>query len=392
MGLQTCNFIDMRKLFAIFVLLLGFAASMSAQRDTTLRPEMQRGAIVNEDHSVTFNFRARNAGWVVVRGDFGKYPMTRTDQDNWSVTTPPLPSDFHEYFFIADDVMLPDPSNYYSTQSSGVVYSNFIIPGGLGDLCSVQDVPHGSLVRLWYHSDALGMDRILHVYLPAGYDSSRKRYPVFYLLHGSSQHADAWLQSGRTVQIMDNLIAQGKAEPMIVVIPGGNLQLYSYPGEDTWNLDYRPMGRVFLPKTNNGDWEAAFPEIVKYIDKHFRTRTGRKDRAIAGLSMGGAQSVAISANYPKLFGYMGCFSCFPMGEGEVMENLDAKIAAQTLGRGMRLYYLSCSSHDALYPEVLKFRDRLQQMGVAVHYVEAGSGHDWFTWRQNLVDFAPLLFK
>lgn len=373
---------------AIMVAFAGFA-----QDDEAIPLEKIWGVNVNPDNTVTFRFKAPNAGYVVAKGDMGKLWMQKDEDGIWTVTTPdPLRGGFYEYFFLVDDVMMPDPSNYYSTQSSGIVYSNFLVPGEQGDLYSVQDVPHGSLSHVWYHSDKLDMDRMLNIYTPAGYENSRKRLPVLYLLHGSSQFDNAWIQSGRMVQILDNLIAQGKAKPMIVVMPNGNRQLQAAPGFDTFNLTYQAQTRKYLTKTNNGEWEAAFPEIVKYVDKHYRTIAKKKGRAITGLSMGGAMSVIISANYPDMFDYVGCFSCFPMGRGETFDNLYEKIEYQVNKKTPKMYYLTCGPADDLYQGVLEFWQKLEDMGIEAETETKGVGHDWYTWRIDLTDFAQRIFK
>ncbi len=381
------------KRFLLVFAAICVAFSCFAQDDEAIPIEKIWGVNVNPDKTVTFRFRDRNADYVVVKGDMGKYPMTKGDDDVWTVTTPhSLNGGFYEYFFIVDDVMMPDPSNYYSTQSSGIVYSIFLVPGGMGDLYSVQDVPHGTLSHVWYHSDKLGMDRMLNIYTPAGYEDGHKKLPVLYLLHGSSQFDNAWIQSGRMVQIMDNLIAQGKAEPMIVVMPNGNRQLQAAPGFDTFNLTYQAQTRKYLTKTNNGEWEAAFPEIVKYVDKHYRTISRKKGRAITGLSMGGAMSTIISANYPDLFDYVGCFSCFPMGRGETADNLYDKIEYQLTKKTPKWYYHTCGPADDLYPQVQKFWKDIEDRGIEFEHEEKGVGHDWFTWRMDLTDFVQKLFK
>ena len=377
-------------LVAAFAILMAFSGF--AQDDEAIPLEKIWGCEVNPDNTVTFRFRAKNAGYVKVHGTMGRYWLEKGADGVWTVTTPPVGDGFHEYSFLVDDVLTPDPSNYYSTQSSGVVYSNFIVPGEKGDLYSVQDVPHGSLSHVWYHSDALDMDRMLNIYTPAGYENSRKRLPVLYLLHGSSQFDNAWIQSGRMVQIMDNLIAQGKAEPMIVVMPNGNRQLQASPGFDTYNLTYQAQTRKYLSKTNNGEWEAAFPEIVKYVDKHYRTIAKKSGRAITGLSMGGSMSVIISANYPDMFDYVGCFSCYPAGRGEAFENIFGKIEYQLKKKTPKLYYHTIGPADPLYNGAVNFWNTLENMGVKFESEVKGAEHDWYTWRIDLTDFVQRLFK
>lgn len=347
------------------------------------------GVSVNPDNTVTFRFRAPNAGYVVVRGTMGKYWLQKGDDGVWTATTPqPVEDGFHEYTYLVDDVLCTDPTNYFSVQSSGIVYSVFIVPGEKGDLYSVQDVPHGTVSQVWYHSDMLGMDRMLNIYTPAGYECSRRHYPVLYLLHGSSQFDNAWIQSGRMVQIMDNLIAQGKAEPMIVVMPNGNRELQASPGLDTLNLAYQARTIQYLTKTNNGEWEAAFPEIVRYMDRHFRTIAKKKGRAITGLSMGGSMSLRIAADNPAMFDYVGCFSCYVDEVPGIYEKIEYQLTKKT----PKLYCHICGPYDVLYPAVRKFWDRLEAMGLEFEHEAKGAEHDWYTWRICLTDFVQKIFK
>ncbi|MCF0173063.1 MAG: esterase family protein [Bacteroidales bacterium] len=378
------------RIIAIFVLCL-CSMGAYAQEEPALDAEKIWGVNVGSDNSVTFRYAGPAERYVMLRGTMGRYPMTKGEEGVWSVTIPNMESDFYEYFYIVDDHIIPDPTNYYTTQSSGYIYSNFIVPGGKGDLYSTQDVPHGTVSRIWYHNDRLDMDRSVNIYLPAGYESSRRSYPVLYLLHGSSQFDNAWLMSGRAAQIMDNLIAAGECEPMIVVMPGGNLQLQAAPGYDTDNFTLQARTRKYLSKTNNGEWEAAFPSLVEHIDKHYRTKTGKIWRAIAGLSMGGAQSVVISANYPKMFGYVGCFSCYIMGSGEVVENIYDKIAKQ-LSMKPRLWFLTTGPQDELYSGIIEFKEKVDAMGYPYQWLEQGAGHDFMTWRLDLETFAKQLFR
>lgn len=166
-----------------------------------------------------------------------------------------------------------DPSNVYMSRDVSSVTNVFIIGGGRADLYKVNDVPHGTVSRIWYDSPTLGMKRRMTVYTPAGYETSGKRYPVFYLLHGMGGDEEAWMALGRTSQIMDNLIAQGKAEPMIVVMTNGNASQEAAPGETS---DGFVAPNMNLPKTMEGSFETAFPDVVKFVDKTYRTKANKK--------------------------------------------------------------------------------------------------------------------
>lgn len=240
---------------------------------------------INPDHSVTFRLHAPGARHVQVTGDFlppqavttprgtfdgpGYADLRRDDSGVWEYTTSsPLAPELYSYSFVVDSLRMNDPSNVYLIRDVASLTNIFIVPGGRAELYSVHDVPHGTVSKVWYDSPALGMKRRMTVYTPAGYEDSGKSYPVLYLLHGMGGDENAWSELGRATQILDNLIASGKAEPMIVVMPNGNASQEAAPGETSEGLK-TPTTR--LPKTMEGTFEKAFPEIVSFIDSHYRT-------------------------------------------------------------------------------------------------------------------------
>ena len=262
------------------------------------------------------------------------------------------------------------------------------------DLYKINDVPHGTVSKIWYHSNQENIDRRLTVYTPAGYETSGKKYPVFYLLHGIGGDEEAWATQGRATQILDNLIAQGKAEPMIVVMTNGNISQHAAPGEG-------PEGMVSpnlaLPKTMDGSFEKAFPEIVNFIDKTFRTKAQKQFRAIAGLSMGGFHSCHISKQYPELFGYVGLFSAaISKEQGDangIYNDFDKKLATQFSAKNRpALYYIAIGKTDFLYKDNQELRKKLDENKFPYVYKETEGGHIWRNWRIYLADFAPRLFK
>ena len=286
-----------------------------------------------------------------------------------------------------------DPANVFLMRDVRSMMNIFIIPGEKGNLYNVCKTAHGTVSKVWYDSPGLGMQRRMTVYTPAGYeDSGNRRYPVLYLLHGMGGDEDAWVTLGRAAQVLDNLIAQGKAEPMIVVMPNGNAGLPSAPGEGPEGL-YQPMTRPM--KTMEGSYEAAFRDIVDYVDSHYRTIRKKSGRAIAGLSMGGFHSFHISKQYENMFDYVGLFSAAVRnpenGEGGIYDDFDAKIAKQ-FANGLELYYIAIGNTDFLYDENKKLRSYLDEHGYPYVYVETGGGHIWRNWRIYLTDFAGRLFK
>lgn len=342
--------------------------------------------------SVTFRYVAPEATKVEVTGDFAAepLPMTRNAEGIWEAQSEPLPSELYSYSFVVDGIRTIDPSNVHTVRDIATVSNIFIVGGKRGDLYSVQDTPHGTLSRVWYSSPSLGIERRMTIYTPPGYEQSRKRYPVLYLLHGMGGDEEAWSALGRTAQIMDNLIATGKAEPMLVVMTNGNAIQQGAPGHCPKGL-YQPQFK--LPKTMEGSFEQSFADVVKFIDRNYRTLAKRDKRAIAGLSMGGFHALHISRTMPKMFDWVGLFSAATMrGEGEHFYNdMEATLAAQR-DNGLKLYWIGCGTEDFLWKMNADFRAKLNQMEFPYTFRQSDGGHTWRNWRIYLTEFAQLLFQ
>ena len=351
---------------------------------------------IHENNTVTFRLRAPKAVKVQVMGDCiakGVADLVENKEGIWEYTTPePLAPELYGYTFLVDGLKINDPSNVHMIRDVSTVTNVFIIGGERADLYKVNDVPHGTVSKVWYDSPTAGFDRRLTVYTPAGYETSGKRYPVFYLLHGMGGDENAWSELGRATQILDNLIAQGKAEPMIVVMTNGNIALEAAPGESS--LGYVPP-TFQLPKTMEGSFETHFPEVVRFIDKHYRTKANKKNRAIAGLSMGGFHSLHISKQYPDKFNYVGLFSAAIMpgknATSPIYENMEGKLATQFAKRPA-LYWIAIGKTDFLYKANVEYRKLLDEKGYPYEYFENEDGHIWKNWRIYLSEFAPKLFK
>ena len=351
---------------------------------------------IHENNTVTFRLRAPKAVKVQVMGDCiakGVADLVENKEGVWEYTTPePLKPELYGYTFLVDGLKINDPSNVYMIRDVATVTNVFIIGGERADLYKVNDVPHGTVSKVWYDSPTAGFDRRLTVYTPAGYETSGKRYPVFYLLHGMGGDENAWSELGRATQILDNLIAQGKAEPMIVVMTNGNIALEAAPGESS--LGYVPP-TFQLPKTMEGSFETHFPEVVKFIDKHYRTKANKKSRAIAGLSMGGFHSLHISKQYPDMFNYVGLFSAAIMPDknaiSPIYENMEEKLAIQ-FAKKPALYWIAIGKTDFLYKANVEYRKLLDEKGYPYEYFENEDGHIWRNWRIYLSEFTPKLFK
>lgn len=364
---------------------------------------------INADNTVTFRFQAPDAKKVQITGDFlptekaqtpfgesdvpGSADLQKNKDNIWEYTTPqPLPSELYSYSFIVDGLKVTDPNNVYLSRDVASVTNIFIIKGGAGDLYSVNNVPHGTVARYWYDSPTLKMTRRLTVYTPPGYEKSSQSYPVLYLLHGMGGDEEAWVTLGRTVQILDNLIAQGKAKPMLVIMPNGNVHQEAAPGESSLGLVKPTMQ---LPKTMDGEMEASFPDIIQFIENTFRVEKQKSARAIAGLSMGGFHSLHISKEYPDVFDYIGLFSAAILPREEIQspiyQNLDEKLKNQ-FSKNPKLYWIAIGKTDFLYKNNVDFRKKLDDNGYKYIYRESDGGHIWKNWRIYLSEFVPMLFK
>lgn len=390
--MKKINFI-----LALFIInISAFAQQALWGQQNIISPE------IHENNTVTFRLKAPKAIIVEVTGDFlpagkngeaGKASLTENKDGIWEFTTEkPLASELYSYSFIVDELKINDPSNVYMIRDVASVTNVFIIDGEKGKLYSVNNVPHGSVTRCWYNSPSLKMKRKLTLYTPAGYESGNKKYPVLYLLHGMGGDEEAWIALGRTAQILDNLIAQGKAKPMIVVMPNGNVDHEAAPGESSLGMIKPTMQ---LPKTMEGSMEESFPDIVNFVDRNYRTVKTKSGRAIAGLSMGGFHSLHISKQYPDMFNYVGLFSAAIMPNEKVKspiyDNMEAKLKTQ-FSKNPALYWIAIGNTDFLYKANADYRKLLDEKGYKYTYFESEEGHIWKNWRIYLTAFSQMIFK
>lgn len=396
------------KRFSILAIALLFSIMSFAQQalwggTPVVSPE------IHDNNTVTFRLKAPKAVKVQVTGDFlptqkmktpygefdgpGAADLVEGKDGVWEFTTlEPLKPELYSYTFLVDGLKITDPSNVYQIRDVASVTNVFIIGGDRADLYKVNKVPHGTVAKIWYHSNSLDIDRRLTVYTPAEYETSGKRYPVFYLLHGMGGDENAWSELGRTAQIMDNLISKNKAKPMIIVMTNGNASQEAAPGESSLGFTAPNMS---LPKTMEGSFELAFPEIVDFIDKTYRTQANKKNRAIAGLSMGGFHSMHISKQFPDMFNYVGLLSAAIMPNKDVKspiyEDIESKLKIQ-FAKKPALYWIGIGNKDFLYQANSDYRKLLDEKGYQYTYYETEEGHIWKNWRIYLTEFAPLLFK
>lgn len=358
---------------------------------------------INEDATVTFRYYNPSAVSVKAVGDFSLrsaecrmspvVEMKKGDNGLWEGTTAaPLAPELYSYALEVDGQRTLDPANVYVARDVTTLSNIFLIDGGHDGLYGVKDVPHGTVSKQWYHSDLLGKDRRLTVYTPAGYETSGRNYPVLYLLHGMGGDENAWSELGRATQILDNLIAAGKARPMIVVMPNGNVDMAAAPGESHSGLT---LPNPNLPRSMEGTFEKSFPEIVSFIDSNYRTRRDKSSRAVAGLSMGGFHSMHISSDYPDMVGYVGLFSAAtkPLNHDylQLYAGWEDKLDHMADNPPM-LYWIAIGKDDFLYDANTALRSLLDSKGIPYTYVESDEGHIWRNWRRYLAEFVPLLFK
>jgi len=361
---------------------------------------------INPDNTVTFRYFAPKAVMVQLTGDFlparsvevelggqkltysapGLVDMQELPGGLWTYTSEPLEGELYSYTILVDGHKVMDPSNIYQNRDVSTWTNYFVLsaePGDKGWYYSAHDVPHGTVSHVWYDSPTLSSQRRMTIYLPPEYETSTSTwYPVLYLLHGSGGDEDAWSDLGRTAQIMDNLIAEGLAKPMIVVMPNGVWFNHAAPGAAV---------NMFQPNFENSrsqstvEIEDSFPDVMDFVEQHYRVAKGYANTAVAGLSMGGRQSCMLSMRYPKKFGYVGLFSGVAVPEGNE-DALKAVFAAHP-----KLYWMGCGKDDGVMVNTLKLKEYCDKMGYPVTLYESEGGHIWRNWRVYLGLFAQELF-
>ena len=382
-----------RLLFLTIATLLtanAFSQQMLGQRPNVKSP------VINSDGTVTFNFYGPEAHQVGVIGDFDEIhfqtlSMQRQDNGVWTVTTQRLTPELYSYAFIVDGQRIVDPANSYVNRDISTLSNIFIISrdnNDKGHLYQANNVPHGTLSRVWYDSPTLGTQRRMTVYLPAAYDGKR-RFPVMYLLHGHGGDETAWGDLGRAAQIMDNLIAEGKAVPMIVVMPNGNPTCDAAPG--AWHEGmYTPDGNAFNHRGAKASMEESFMDIVNFVDRQYKTIRRREARAVTGLSMGGGHTFGISRRYPTTFDYYGLQSAAARMNKDT-DKLDEQMQ-RLFDSKPKLYWIAIGHDDFLMQMNTDLRHYLDSKGYTYEYYENDGGHLWRNWRIYLSMFAQRLFK
>jgi enterochelin esterase-like enzyme len=373
-------------LAAVPLLVASFAASQEKKAEPAFLPAPIVSPEVHVDGSVTFRLRAPNAKQVELdREGADPVEMQKDDQGVWTVTTLPLAPDYYGYAFTVDGVRTLDAANPLFVPNL-IFPGNYVhVPGPSSLPWESNDVPHGEIHHHFYRSAVAADERDYYVYTPAGYDAkAKKTYPVLYLLHGFSDDASGWTAVGHANVILDNLIAQGKAKPMIVVMPlGYGTMEFVRLAWDAWNHP-ELRNRNFVNFTL-----ALLTEVMPQVEGQYRVTQNRDARAIAGLSMGGSESLLTGLNNLDKFSWVGAFSSGGLPEDfeKDFPKLDSKTNQQ-----LHLLWIACGTEDRLITLNRNFRAWLKTKGVKETEIETPGMHTWMVWRRNLSEFAGLLFR
>jgi enterochelin esterase family protein len=345
---------------------------------------------VQADRRVTFRILAPKAEAVTLSSsdlpNDTRQPRALAKGDNgvWAVTLGPVDAGTFRYTFSVDGVAVVDPRNPAVSESVGNVWSVLHVPGA--PFMDRADVPHGAVAAVHYRSTALDKDRRMHVYTPPGYEAGQEKYPVFYLLHGAGDSDDSWTSVGRANFILDNLIAAGKAKPMIVVMPAGHT--------GPFGAGAPPATGAARPNAANTFEQEFVKDIRPYVESRYRVLTDRPNRAIAGLSMGGAQTLSIALPNMKDFAYVGVFSSgiLTRNQGEWETQHQADLAAATAAKnGLKLLWFATGSQDFLLDRTKQTVEMLKKHELNPTFKETTGGHTWINWQKYLNEFAPQLF-
>jgi len=316
--------------------------------------------------------------------------MVKDDEGLWALTVGPLRPEYYGYKFILDGVVILDPNNQKIRRDWLGFESALLVPGNESDLYIEKNVPKGTLSKVWYDSPVIGFNRRMYVYTPPGYEKGAEDYPVLYLLHGGMNDEDTWVSMGRVNIIMDNLIAMGKAKPMIVVMPNGNPDQVAVPFE---SYPFTPDPKLTGPEPltmANGFFEASLvKDVVPYMEANYRVLADQGDRAVMGYSMGGGQVFRITLDNPEMFGYIGLFGPGIFYNPEIdNEQMKALKRAEP-----KLYWVGCGVDDSLFlPVTTVLLPLLKKNEINYYFKELPGGHGWPNWSKFFAESIPVLFK
>jgi enterochelin esterase family protein len=371
---------------ALVTLCAGATVPAGAQPGGPRTPnDTLRSPVVAADGRVTFQLYAPKATEVRLRSEgpapFADKAMTRNDAGVWTLTTDPVAADLYIYWYDVDGLTVADPRNPRTRLNMSTVRSFLDVPGAAAEFHADRAVPHGTVAQVWYRSASLGAPRRMHVYTPPGYGAGTAGYPVLYLLHGGGDTDDAWPTVGRAGFILDNLIAAGKARPMIVVMPAGHTP--------------RPRGAAGATPSRDPFADDLLKDVMPYVERNYRVLQGRQHRALAGLSMGGFQTLDIGLTNLDRFSQLGVFSSGWFGESgpaTFERNNPTVLTDPKINDRIKLFWIATGKEDFVLPSTKATLALLDRHKVRYAYKETEGGHTWPNWRAYLAEFAPLLFR
>ena len=386
---------SIKKIFTLIILLVSIVKLVDAQRT----PSGFESPEILPDNSIIFRIKAPDAKEVLVAGTWlqdAPRSIELTKKDSvWETKIGPIRSDAYEYEYVVDGVPALDPNTKLVTRDGAWIQNLLIVPGEESSVYEANNVPHGSVHAIWYDSPTLNANRKMHIYLPPGYEKSNEKYPVLYLLHGGGGDEECWLSRGRANFILDNLIAEGKAKPMIVVITNGN------PDNTA-----APLSRPTTASENTGIGSMAsksfeislIKDVIPFVESNYRVISDSNYRAITGFSMGGYQTQNITNTNPEKFKYIGVMSMglFSSANRENSTDYDRQVHIKQLKALIeakpKLYWIAIGKNDFLYDSTIKLRALYDEVGLSYIYRENEGVHDWNCWRMYLKELAPMLFK
>lgn len=358
----------MKQTFHTLILLVTISFSVNAQR-----PPAISSPDVHPDHSITFRYYSRTAQQVLLNGEFlqAPVPLIKDTSGIWNVTVPPVPPDIYPYSFMVDSVSLADPNNTYIFANERFKRSIVDIPGDSPLVHSLQNVPHGAVSYRYYSSGTLGTIRQLLVYTPPGFTANNKtKYPVLYLIHGGSDTEETWTKVGHANFIADNLIAQGKAVPMIIVMPYGNVR----------------------PKPMPDFTKDVINDIIPFIENNYPVAKGAASRAVAGFSVGGGQTLNIGLTNTDKFGYICSYAPYTATEEFQKNFTDWQPDAEKINKAVKLFTISVGTDDFLYESVQKNLAMFKEKKIEVKPYIVSGGHTWMNCKKFLATSLQEIFK
>ena len=365
----------------LLLVLLSFISKAQPPRPAPTPNDTLKSVRVLSDNRIVFSIYAPKATEVSVGGDFkGGYPaikLTKADNGVWSASLPAISPDVYTYQFVVDGVKTFDPKNPQFKESENGLDNVFEMPGKEAEYSALKNVPHGKVEKVWFFSTAIKSMARMHVYTPPGYESMKTQLPVLYLQHGGGDNDASWTTIGKANFILDNLLAEGKIQPMVVVMPMG----HPLPGFNMEpGIDSDPYFKVL------------FGDIIPFVESHYRVSAKRQDRAYAGLSMGGIQAYNIAIFSPEKFSYVLPLSTgfFPpqlkkLEEGNALKNPEIN--------KLKLFWIAMGGEqDIAYNNGKNMLALLDKNDIKYKTNTYAAGHTFVTWRHNLYEFAPLLFR